>query len=350
MEHPPFYIAAHGLARLPLNGVPAARLRAGHARPLRSTRGSDFPLPGVFSGATGGHGAVKTAPYKPPAIAASRGEAFSFWHIFSSFLLFWNIFRLFCTNWLLLRFPLYYNDKVFENVHFYCAFAPLVIIGEVMSDKEKILIADDSAMNRAILTEMLGDGYEILEAENGRQAVAILQSATDIDLLLLDIMMPEMDGFEVLAMMNKYHWIDEVPVIMISAENASSYVERAYDLGATDYSRRPFDMAGVRRRVINTLMLYAKQKRLVRLVAEQVYEKEKSNSTMINILSHIVEFRNGESGMHVLHIQTATDILLHTLVQKTDKYHLTAADISLISTASALHDIGKINIPDFILN
>lgn len=219
-----------------------------------------------------------------------------------------------------------------------------------MSEKEKILIADDSAMNRAILTEMLGDGYEILEAENGRQAVAILQSATDIDLLLLDIMMPEMDGFEVLAMMNKYHWIDEVPVIMISAENASSYVERAYDLGATDYISRPFDMAVVRRRVINTLMLYAKQKRLVRLVAEQVYEKEKSNSTMINILSHIVEFRNGESGMHVLHIQTATDILLHTLVQKTDKYHLTAADISLISTASALHDIGKINIPESILN
>lgn len=219
-----------------------------------------------------------------------------------------------------------------------------------MSDKEKILIADDSAMNRAILTEMLGDGYEILEAENGRQTVAILQSATDIDLLLLDIMMPEMDGFEVLAMMNKYHWIDEVPVIMISAENASSYVERAYDLGATDYISRPFDMAVVRRRVINTLMLYAKQKRLVRLVAEQVYEKEKSNSTMINILSHIVEFRNGESGMHVLHIQTATDILLHTLVQKTDKYNLTAADISLISTASALHDIGKINIPESILN
>ena len=219
-----------------------------------------------------------------------------------------------------------------------------------MNEKEKILIADDSAMNRAILTEMLGDGYEILEAENGRQAVAIMQTTTDIDLLLLDIMMPEMDGFDVLAMMNKYHWIDEIPVIMISAENASSYVERAYDLGATDYISRPFDMAVVRRRVINTLMLYAKQKRLVRLVAEQVYEKEKSNSTMINILSHIVEFRNGESGLHVLHIQTATDILLRTLVQKTDKYALTAADISLISTASALHDIGKINIPESILN
>lgn len=219
-----------------------------------------------------------------------------------------------------------------------------------MSEKEKILIADDSAMNRAILTEMLGDGYEILEAENGRQAVSIMQTNVDIDLLLLDIMMPEMDGFDVLAMMNKYHWIDDIPVIMISAENASSYVERAYDLGATDYISRPFDMAIVRRRVINTLMLYAKQKRLVRLVAEQVYEKEKSSSTMINILSHIVEFRNGESGLHVLHIQTATDILLRTLVRKTDKYNLNAADISLISTASALHDIGKINIPASILN
>ena len=219
-----------------------------------------------------------------------------------------------------------------------------------MSEKERILIADDSAMNRAILTEMLGDGYEILEAEDGRQAVSILQTDASVDLLLLDIMMPNMDGFDVLTMMNKYHWIDEIPVIMISAENASSFVERAYDLGATDYISRPFDMAVVRRRVINTLMLYAKQKRLVRLVAELVYEKEKSSSTMINILSHIVEFRNAESGLHVLHIQTATDILLRTLVQKTDKYGLTAADIFLIRTASALHDIGKINIPESILN
>ena len=139
-----------------------------------------------------------------------------------------------------------------------------------MSEKERILIADDSAMNRAILTEMLGDGYEILEAEDGRQAVSILQTDASIDLLLLDIMMPNMDGFDVLTMMNKYHWIDEIPVIMISAENASSFVERAYDLGATDYISRPFDMAVVRRRVINTLMLYAKQKRLVRLGAELV--------------------------------------------------------------------------------
>lgn len=234
---------------------------------------------------------------------------------------------------------------------FFRAFSPVLCIGKVtMNEKEKILIADDSAMNRAILTEMLGDGYEILEAENGRQAVSIMQTNVDIDLLLLDIMMPEMDGFDVLAMMNKYHWIDDIPVIMISAENASSYVERAYDLGATDYISRPFDMAVVHRRVINTLMLYAKQKRLVRLVAEQVYEKEKSNSTMINILSHIVEFRNGESGLHVQHIGTLTQRLLERLTQKTDKYDLPPEKQELIVLASALHDIGKIAIDDKVLN
>ena len=271
----------------------------------------------------------------------------SFWQSLSFCTVFFDNFARICCFWHLCYIIIV---NVWENVLFR-AFSPVLCIGKgTMSEKEKILIADDSAMNRAILTEMLGDGYEILEAETGRQAVSIMQTNIDIDLLLLDIMIPEMDGFDVLAMMNKYHWIDDIPVIMISAENASSYVERAYDLGATDYISRPFDMAIVRRRVINTLMLYAKQKRLVRLVAEQVYEKEKSNSTMINILSHIVEFRNGESGLHVLHIQTATDILLRTLVRKNDKYNLNAADISLISTASALHDIGKINIPESILN
>ena len=219
-----------------------------------------------------------------------------------------------------------------------------------MSLKPKILIADDSAMNRAILVEMLGDGYDVIEAENGREAVRALQSAPEIDLLLLDIMMPEMDGFEVLEQMKRYGWIDEVPVVMISAENGSAYVERAYDLGATDFISRPFDMAIVRRRVTNTLMLYTKQKQLVGLVARQVYENQKSNNLMINILSHIVEFRNGESGSHVLHIHTATELILNHLVKKTDKYKLSAADIAMIGTASSLHDIGKINIPEEILN
>lgn len=220
-----------------------------------------------------------------------------------------------------------------------------------MDYKETILIVDDSALNRMVLIEILGkENYTFLEAENGQQAVELLDCHPEIDLLLLDITMPEIDGFGVLETMNQYHWIEETPVIMISAEDAYSFIERAYDLGASDYITRPFDARVVCRRVSNTLMLYAKQKRLVQMVAEQVYEKEKVSNTMISILSHIVEFRNNESGLHVVHIRTITELLLRRLRKKTDRYPLTEADISLISTASALHDIGKINIPEQILN
>lgn len=218
-------------------------------------------------------------------------------------------------------------------------------------NRQKILIVDDSEMNRSILSDMLSEKFDIVEAADGVQAVSVLQKMhPEIILVMLDIVMPNMDGFDVLAVMNKYHWIDEVPVVMISAENTASYVERAYALGATDYISRPFDYLIVYRRVMNTIMLYAKQKRLMNLVADQMYEKEKSNSMMVSILSHIVEFRNGESGMHVLHIQSITEILLRHLVRKTDKYHLSPEEISLMGMASALHDIGKISIPDHILN
>lgn len=220
-----------------------------------------------------------------------------------------------------------------------------------MDYKETILIVDDSALNRMVLMEILGkENYTFLEAENGQQAVELLDCHPEVDLLLLDITMPEIDGFGVLEAMNQYHWIEETPVIMISAEDSYTFVERAYDLGASDYITRPFDARVVCRRVSNALMLYAKQKRLVQMVAEQVYEKEKVSNTMISILSHIVEFRNNESGLHVVHIRTITELLLRRLRKKTDRYPLTEADISLISTASALHDIGKINIPEQILN
>lgn len=222
---------------------------------------------------------------------------------------------------------------------------------ECMDYKETILIVDDSALNRMVLMEILGkENYTFLEAENGQQAVELLGWHPEVDLLLLDITMPEIDGFGVLEAMNQYHWIEETPVIMISAEDSYTFVERAYDLGASDYITRPFDARVVCRRVSNALMLYAKQKRLVQMVAEQVYEKEKVSNTMISILSHIVEFRNNESGLHVIHIRTITELLLRRLCKKTDRYPLTEADISLISTASALHDIGKINVPEEILN
>lgn len=224
-------------------------------------------------------------------------------------------------------------------------------MGKEKQDKQKILIVDDSEMKRAILSEMLGDEYEIIEAEDGAQAIAVLQKhSVELSLVLLDIVMPVMDGYDVLTVMNNKRWIEDVPVIMISAENSPAFIDRAYELGVTDFISRPFDALVVRRRVVNTILLYAKQKKLMGLVADQIYEKEKSNSLMIAILSHIVEFRNGESGLHVLHVQAITEILLRTLRRITDKYSISDADIALISTASALHDIGKISIPEEILN
>ena len=219
-----------------------------------------------------------------------------------------------------------------------------------MNEKPKILIADDSEINRALLKEILGDGYDYLEAEDGAAAVELMRQRTDISLFLLDLMMPGMDGFDVLRVMKYHAWLDEIPVIVISATEDTANIERAYDLGVTDYIRRPFERIMVLRRVKNVLMLYAKQKRLTRLVTDQVYEKEHNSVLMISILSHVVEFRNSESGLHVLHIRTLTDLLLHRLVQKTDRYQLDESDIARISTASALHDIGKIVIPEEILN
>ena len=214
-----------------------------------------------------------------------------------------------------------------------------------------ILIADDSEINRSILRSMLEESYDIIEAEDGLQAVAVLQQKEqEISLVLLDIMMPNLDGFGVLSAMNKYRWIDNVPVIMISAESTHTFIERAYDMGVTDYISRPFDMMVVRRRVINTIMLYAKQRRMAAMVSEQIYQKEKVNNLMISILSHIVEFRNEESGLHVMHIQTMTEILLKSLMRKTDKYQLDRETINLIGNASTLHDVGKICIPGEILN
>ena len=219
-----------------------------------------------------------------------------------------------------------------------------------MTEKQKILIVDDSEINRAMLREILGDGYAYLEAEDGVSAIEILRERTDISLMLLDLMMPGMDGFDVLRVMKCHAWLDEIPVIVISAAEDTGNIERAYDLGVADYIRRPFERVMVIRRVENVLLLYAKQKRLTRLVTDQVYEKEHNSVLMISILSHVVEFRNSESGMHVLHIRTLTDLLLHQLAKKTDQYQLEESDISLISTASALHDIGKIVIPEEILN
>ena len=177
----------------------------------------------------------------------------------------------------------------------------------------RILIADDSKMNQQILSEILGDRYEYLYADDGMQALDLLHSEFDID-LLLDINMPRLDGFGVLEVMKQHNWLQEIPVIITSSEDDESFIQKAYELGVTDYIRRPFNLTVTQRRVSSALTLYARQKHLVHLAEEQVYEREKTNSAIINILSHVVESRNFESGTHILHVRTITDILLRQLI------------------------------------
>ncbi|MCI9224020.1 MAG: diguanylate cyclase [Acutalibacter sp.] len=217
--------------------------------------------------------------------------------------------------------------------------------------RQKILIVDDSEMNRSILVDMLGEEYDTIEVENGLMAVSELQKrAGEISLMMLDIVMPMMDGLEVLEVMNRRRWIETVPVIMISAETNSDKISQALEMGVTDFISRPFDAKIVQRRVLNTLLSSAKQAEFENLVAEQIYEKEQNSLLMIDILSHIVEFKNGESGLHVVHVRRLTEVLLKQLASKRPDYELSAGKIALISEASALHDIGKIAIDEKILN
>ena len=217
--------------------------------------------------------------------------------------------------------------------------------------RQQIMIVDDSEMNRAILTEILQKDYRILNAEDGEQCIEILeQKGTAISLILLDLVMPKMDGFEVLAVMNKKQWIEDIPVIMISSEDSAKFIQKAYEFGVTDYIGRPFDAKVVYQRVFNTIKLYAKQRHLLSLITRQIYEKEHSNRIMITILSQIVEFRNGESGPHVMHINILTELLLEQLMKRSNDYHMTWSEQQMIVTASSLHDIGKIGIAESILN
>lgn len=227
----------------------------------------------------------------------------------------------------------------------------IVAAGRRNASRYRILIVDDSEMNRMILSEMLKGEFEILEAENGSVCLDMLSRyEMKISLILLDIVMPGMDGFGVLEYMNRNNLIKDIPVIMISGEDSGEVIKRAYEMGVSDYIKRPFDMEVVHRRVLNTIKLYAKQRRLVAMVMNQVFEKEKNSRMLISVLSEIVEFRNGESGTHVLNINTLTTMILEQLAKKTDKYHLSWSNRMLISMASSLHDIGKIGIDEKILN
>ena len=220
-----------------------------------------------------------------------------------------------------------------------------------MQRKPQILLVDDSAMNRAILAEILGGDYRILEAENGKECMEKLQAeAGDIALVLLDIVMPEMDGFEVLEAMNASHAIEDIPVIMISSDDSLATLRRSYDLGASDYVNRPFDAQIVRRRVTNTVKLYAKQRCLEQMVSDEIRARENNTDMLVGVLSQIVEFRNGESGAHVRRIRHITKLLLDHLLESGAGCPITTEQQGIIPLASSLHDIGKIAIDEKILN
>ena len=227
----------------------------------------------------------------------------------------------------------------------------LAALEKLLQNKSQILLVDDSAMSRMILKEILRGDYSILEAENGQECLEKMQAETgNIALVLLDINMPVMDGFEVLKAMNVNHTIEDIPVIMISSDDSDAAIRRSYELGASDYVTRPFDARIVYRRVTNTIKLYAKQRRLVQMVSDQIRARENNTDMLVGVLSHIVEFRNGESGAHVRHIRIITELLLHRLLEISSQYPITAEQQDNIPLASALHDIGKIGIDETILN
>lgn len=217
--------------------------------------------------------------------------------------------------------------------------------------KPLLLVVDDSEMNRVILSEMLKDQYEILEADCGEAGIACLeQHGSGISIALLDIVMPGVDGFDVLSLMSRNGWIDDIPVIMISSEDSDDSVLRAYELGASDYIGRPFDSRIVRQRVSTIMRLYTKQRRLSAMLAQQFYERERESRMLVDIMGGAMELRNGESGPHVKHVRKLTEMMLEHLMRKTDRYRITSSDRSTIAAASTLHDLGKLSIPDSILN
>lgn len=217
--------------------------------------------------------------------------------------------------------------------------------------KPQVLIIDDSELNRDLLKEMLRDRYEILEAADGEKGLALLyELGTKISLVLLDVVMPKVGGFDVLAVMQKERWLDDIPVMMISAEDSPAFIQKAYDMGASDYITRPFNMNVVRQRSDNITKLYAKQRRLLSLVTSQIQEKERNNHIIISILSEVVGLKNGESRKHILNVSRITELLLSRVMQRSSRYHLTWQDEALITNAAALHDIGKIGIDEKILN
>ena len=222
--------------------------------------------------------------------------------------------------------------------------------------RQQILIVDDEEINRVILREIFQDEYEVLEAEDGKDAIYKIQSRHNMALILLDVIMPVMDGFMVLEYMQEHSLIDRIPVILITSESVGESEGKAYSYGVADVMHKPFYPYIVKRRSKNIINLYQHKQYMEERLKEQeeeirAQEKEirKSNEFIINALSSVVEFRSAETGEHTRRIKYFTRVLLRYLVNYFPKYGLTRSQVDMIARASALHDIGKVGIPDAIL-
>ncbi len=213
-----------------------------------------------------------------------------------------------------------------------------------------ILIVDDMEINRAILAEGFRDEYDILEAENGLQAIELLESNANIAAVLLDLVMPEMDGMGVLKKMNDNGKIVHIPVFIITAESSQKMLMDAYNLGAVDVINKPFMMNFLRCRIGNIIELYRHRNDLEEIVNEQVERLNKVNLSMVETLATLIEFRDCESGEHVKRICGLTEILMTAVSEMYPEYYLPRHEIEKVVTASILHDVGKIAISDSILN
>ncbi len=223
---------------------------------------------------------------------------------------------------------------------------------EKKDEKPRILIVDDSEINQQMLNDIVSSQYEVDFADNGRIAIdkVTSHSADYYSLMMLDLNMPELGGFDVLGALRTNDLLDHLPIVVISSETDDAQIEKAYTLGAMDFISKPYNDNIVLKRISNILALFAKTRKLEDLVVRQFYDKEKNNQFMINVLANAVEFRNGESADHIIHIRAFTAIILHALREIAPQYNFDSDTISEIVNASSLHDLGKISIPSEILN
>lgn len=219
-----------------------------------------------------------------------------------------------------------------------------------MANKKKILIVDDIEINRVILSEIFKEDYETLEAADGRRALEMMDQDSNISAVLLDLLMPEMDGLEVLREMNRQGKTETVPVFLITAADSEQMLLEGYHLGAVDVIRKPFLAHFLKCRISNVIELYGHRNELERIVEEQVERLSNLNRSMVETLATVIEFRDGESGEHVKRISSLTKILMQQVSKMYQEYRLPKEEIDKIVMSSILHDVGKVSTPDQILN